>query len=307
VNTKTLARAAAVGAVTSVTALLLGSTAAVAQEDEFPDYAFGIAATGALTIDPLPYVASQNGEWVGDQLLGIGDVLGEHEDDIALGVLTAEAEAGKAETAVTELNLLNLLRADLVRTWCEDGKGGLEIVNGTLLGKPLPDTSVPGTKVDLSPLLTVTLNDQRRNSDGSLTVTGIELTVLPGATDPDEELSDEERAALPGLSALLGAPLDLGASTVGEVLDGVNGALGTDIALGAPLQTITVGAANCHESGNGDDGGKDDGDNGTGDNGKGDDDSGDDAGDDDKGGSQSATLPAAPAPSIVAAALPVTG
>jgi hypothetical protein len=298
VNTKTLARAAAVGAVTSVTALLLGNTAAVAQEDTFPDYAFGIAASGALTIDPLPYVASKDGKFVGDQLLGIGDVLGEHEDDIALGVLTVEAKAGKAETSVTELNLLSILRADLVRTWCEDGKGGLEIINGTLLGQPLPDTSVPGTKVDLSPLLTVTLNDQRRNSDGSLTVTGIELSVLPGATNPDEELSAEEKAALPGLSALLGAPLDLGASTVGDVLDGVNGALGTDIALGSPLQTITVGAANCHESGDGgSDGSSDDGSS---------DNSGDDSGAA-AGGAQSSTLPAAPAPSIVAAALPVTG
>ena len=70
-NTKTLARAAAVGAVTSVTALLLGNTAAVAQEDKFPDYAFGIAASGALTIDPLPYVASKDGKFVGDQLLGV--------------------------------------------------------------------------------------------------------------------------------------------------------------------------------------------------------------------------------------------
>jgi uncharacterized membrane protein YgcG len=297
VNTKTLARAAAVGAVTSVTALLLGNTAAVAQEDSFPDYAFGIAAAGALTIDPLPYVASHDGKFVGDQLLGIGDVLGDHEDDIALGVLTAEAKAGQAETSVTELNLLSILRADLVRTWCEDGKGGLEIINGTLLGQPLPDTSVPGTKVDLSPLLTLTLNDQRRNSDGSLTVTGIELSVLPGATNPDEKLSAEEKAALPGLSALLGAPLDLGASTVGDVLDGVNGALGTDIALGSPLQTITVGAANCHEKGDG----GDNGDGGNGDNGS---DSGSGT---DNGGSQSSTLPAAPAPSVVAAALPVTG
>jgi hypothetical protein len=299
VNTKTLARAAAVGVVTSVTALLLGSTPAVAEEDSYPDYAFGIAAGGLLKIDPLPYVASQDGKWVGDKLLGIGDVLGEHEDDIALGVLTAEAQGGKAETSVTELNLLNLLRADLVRTWCEDGKGGLEIVNGTLLGQPLPDTSVPGTKVDLSPLLTLTLNDQRRNSDGSLTVTGIELTVLPGATNRDERLSAEERAALPGLSALLGTPVNPTANTVGDVLDSVNGALGTNAEPGTPLQTITVGAANCHETDgddNGDDNGRD----------KGDDDKGKD--DNGKSGGQNTShVPAAPAPSIVAAALPVTG
>jgi hypothetical protein len=305
VNTKKLARAAAVGAVTSVTALLLGTTPALAQDDSFPDYAFGLAATGALKINPLPYVESPDGEQAEDQLLGIGDVLGEHEDDIALGVLTAEARGGHAETAVTELNLLDLLRADLVRTWCDDGEGGLEIVNGTLLGKPLPDTSVPGTKVDLSPLLTLTLNDQRRNSDGSLTVTGIELTVLPGANNPDEELSDEEKAALPALSSLLGAPLDLGANTVGDVLDGVNGALGTDVALGSPLQTITIGAANCHEDGG--DGGNGDGDNGDGDNGDGDNSDGKGADNGDGKGADNGDVKAAPAPTVVAAALPVTG
>jgi hypothetical protein len=299
VNTKKLAGAAAVGAVTTVTALLLGSTAAVAQEDSFPDYAFGIAASGVLDISPLPYVESPDGKQAEDSLLSLGDVLGEHEDDIAFGLLTAEARDGHAETAVTELNLLSLLRADLVRTWCDDGEGGLEIVNGTLLGQPLPDTSVPGTKVDLSPLLTLTLNDQRRNSDGSLTVTGIQLKVLPGKTDPDEELTDEEQAALPGLSALLGTPLDLGTSTVGGVLDQLNGALGTNIELGSPLQTITIGAANCHETG----GGSDDSGDGPS---SGDDPSGDNSGDS-TGGAQTATLPAAPAPSIVAAALPVTG
>jgi hypothetical protein len=313
VNTKKLAGAgaAAVGAATAVTALLLGSTTAVAAEDDsYPDYAYGVSASGLLKIDPLPYVKSEDGEPVGDRLLSIGDVLGEHEDDIALGVLTAEASAGKAETAVTELNLLNLLRADLVRTWCDDGEGGLEIVNGTILGKKIPDTSVAENKLDVSPLVSLTLNHQRRNSDDSLTVTGIELNVLPGgASNLTDTLTDEEKSALPALGALIGKPLDDTASTVGDLVDGLGV---SPVSLDEPLQTITIGTANCHESGDGDGGngnGNGDGD----DNGDGDGDNGDgggDNGDGDNGDGDSddtSTLPAAPAPTVVEAALPVTG
>ncbi len=312
-NTKKLAGAgaAAVGAATAVTALLLGSTTAVAAEDDsYPDYAYGVSASGLLKIDPLPYVKSEDGQPVGDKLLSIGDVLGDHEDDIALGVLTAEARAGKAETAVTELNLLNLLRADLVRTWCDDGEGGLEIVNGTILGKKIPDTSVAENTLDVSPLVSLTLNHQRRNSDDSLTVTGIELNVLPGgASNLTDTLTDDEKSALPALGALIGKPLDDTASTVGDLVDG----LGVDnpVKLDEPLQTITIGTANCHQSGDGDDNGGNgngdgddngDGDNGDGDNGDGDGDNGSDNGSDD-----TSTLPAAPAPTVVEAALPVTG
>lgn len=299
-NTKKLARAAAVGAVTSVTALLLGSTPAVAQEDDsFPNYALGLAASGLLKLDAMPYVESL-GDLVTDQLTGLGDVLGEHEDALSLGVLTTEAEAGRALSTVTELNVLELLSADAVKTWCDDGEGGLEILGGSVLGMGLPDTPASNTRLDLSPLLSVVLNKQARNADGSLTVEGIEVTLLPNATDPNAALSEEELAALPGLSTLLGTPLNLGANTVGGVLDSINGALGTDIELGSPLQSITIGAVNCTDGGGS---GDDEGD-GSGDEGEGD---GDDEGDESGNGPDNSNLPAAPAPSVVAAALPVTG
>lgn len=299
-NTKKLARAAAVGAVTSVTALLLGSTPAVAQEDDsFPNYALGLAASGLLKLDAMPYVESL-GDLVTDQLTGLGDVLGEHEDALSLGVLTTEAEAGRALSTVTELNVLDLLSADAVKTFCNDGEGGLEIIGGSVLGMGLPDTPVANTRLSLSPLLEVVLNKQARNADGSLTVEGIEVTLLPNATDPAQELSEDELAAVPGLAALLGTPLNLGANTVGGVLESVNGALGTDLELGSALQSITIGAVNCTDGG----GHGDEGD-GSGDEGEGD--GGDDDGDETGNGPDNSNLPAAPAPSVVAAALPVTG
>jgi hypothetical protein len=288
VNTKKLAGAGAatIGAATAVTALLLGSTTAVAQEAR-PDSAYALAASGALTIGPVSFVESIDGEQVEAQLIGLGDVLGPEEDALAAGLLTAEARRGAAETAVAELNVLDLLRADLVRTYCEDGRGGLQIVHGSILGQQLPEAPVPGQTLDLSPLLTLTLNDQTRNGDGTLTVTGIELKVLPGANgNLDEPLTAEQRQALPALGDAFGTQLSGGADTVRDVVDELSGALGADLDLSGSVQTITIGSATCS---GGDNGG--------------------DQGEDDKGGpaAPAANAPEAPKPEIVKADLPVTG
>jgi len=312
VNTKKLAGAAAVGAVTAVTTLLLGATPALAQDsDSKGDSAFALSASGVLDINPISPVKSADGKLVHDELLSIGDVAGEYEDDISFGLLTSEAQANRAETAVKEVNLLNILRADLVRTWCENGKGGLQIINGTVLGHKLPDTSVPGKDIDVSPLVKVSLNDQKRNNDGSLSVTGIKVTVLPApeVADPNEKLDSAEKAALPVLGDLLGKDLPVNTDTLGGIVGDLGGLAGGD------LQTITIGNATCQEGGaasgsdeNADDDGKsskdDDGD----DDGKSSkDDKDGNGGDDDKGGNSDVKADTAPAPSVVKAALPVTG
>ncbi|MHA6626679.1 choice-of-anchor P family protein [Pseudonocardia sichuanensis] len=306
-NTKKLAGAAAVGAVSAVTTLLLGATPALAQESS-TDYAFALEASGALDINPISLVESTDGTLVSDELLSIGDVAGKYEDDLSVGLLTAEAESHRAETAVKEVNLFNLLRADLIRTWCDNGEGGLQVVNGTILGKKIPDTSVPGEEIDLSPLLKLSLNDQVRHSDGSLTVTGIELKVLPVAeADADEPLSNEEKKSLPLLGELVGKPLTDTSNTVKDVVDQLG------VGFNGDLQTITIGQANCQEGGSADSDGDENGgssDDGAGDDGDdngngGDDDGGNDDGDD-KGGDNS-DVKSAPAPSVVQAALPVTG
>jgi hypothetical protein len=219
VKTKKLAGAAAVGTVTAVTTLLLGATPALAQEDSITDSAFALEASGVLDINPISLVESADGSLVHDELLSIGDVAGPLEDDISFGLLTSEAESNRAETVVKEVNLLDILRADLIRTWCDNGEGGLQIVNGTILGQKIPDTSVPGKDIDVSPLVKLSLNDQKRNTDGSLSVTGIELTVLPAPelANSDEELSAEEKAALPVVGELLGTQLDGSARTLRAV------------------------------------------------------------------------------------------
>jgi hypothetical protein len=310
VKTKKLAGAAAVGAVTAVTTLLLGATPALAQDSK-GDSAFALSASGVLDINPISPVKSADGQLVHDELLSIGDVAGEYEDDISFGLLTSEAEANRAETVVKEVNLLDIVRADVIRTWCDNGEGGLQIVNGTVLGQPLPDTSVPSEELDVSPLVKVSLNDQKRGTDGSLSVTGIKVTVLPAAevADPEEKLTTQEKAALPLLGNLVGKDLPVNTDTVG----GLAGALG-GLATGGDLQTITIGNATCQEgaaSGSNEEAGNDsngnsskddDGDdNGKSDKGDGDDDSGNGGNDSD------VKADTAPAPTVVKAALPVTG
>lgn len=287
-NTRKLAGAgaAAISAVTAVAALLLGSTAAVAEEAR-PDSAFGISASGVLDIPPVPYVESTDGEQVEDQLLGLGDVLGPEEDELAAGVLTVEARRGAAESVVAELNVPELLQADLVRTYCEDGEGGLQIVAGSILGEELPERPVPGETIDASPLLTVRLGEQTRNDDGSLTVTGIEVSVLPAAgEDRDRPLDGEERLALPALGEMFGTELGTDADTVGDVVDELS-ARGGEMNSSGTLQTITIGSATCADADGADNGDDED------------DSDGDEPGTKD--------VPDAPKPEIVDADLPVTG
>jgi hypothetical protein len=312
VKTKKLAGAAAVGAVTAVTTLLLGATPAFAQDDDSTgDSAFALSASGVLDINPISDVKSADGTLVHDELLSIGDVAGEYEDDISVGLLTSEAESNRAETAVKEINLLNILRADLIRTWCDGGEGGLQIINGTVLGQKLPETAVPGKDIDVSPLVKVSLNNQKRLTDGSLSVTGIKVTVLPApeVADPNEKLDSAEKAALPVLGDLLGKELPVNTDTLGGLVGDLGGLAGGD------LQTITIGNATCQEgaaSGSNEEAGNDGDDSGSS---SGSDDDGNNDGDDDGGNDDSGNggndsdvkADTAPAPSVVKAALPVTG
>lgn len=294
-------------AVAASAALLLAASPAFADEESFVDSAYAFSASGLLDIDPLPAgVVSTDGEPISKEVIGLGERTSDAEaDGIFVGLLNASAEAGRSEASVARVELLSILRADLIRTFCEDAdpdRSGFEIINGTLLGEELPETMVPGQEYDLSPLATIVFNDQTRNADGSLTVTGFELKLLPGAGDGrDERLSAADQAALPDLGGLLGVELPTsGIDTEQDLLDTLTGPLGVD--LDEALQTITVGVATCTELGDddGDGSGNNDEDNGDKDE-NGSDDAGDDSDDVD-----GATTDA-PAPTVVQASLPVTG
>ncbi len=226
---KSLVVGAAVSAVVSAVVagtLVACATSAVADEPAArPESAFGIGASGPVPIEPVPSVVSADGAPVQKRL---------SRTALGTGVFTVSAQQGRAEASVANLNLAGLLRADLIRTWCADGSGGLEIVDGAVLGVPLPRNPIGNDTVSVSPLVKVELNHQIDHDDGTLTVEGLTLTVLPGASAPSRLLTAAEKAALPGLGAL-GLHVPEAATTVADVL----------AALPSAGQEIVIGSATC--------------------------------------------------------------
>jgi len=226
---KPLVVGAAAGAVVSavVSAVMVGTlvasaTSAVADEpSRRPDSAFGVGASGLVPIEPVPSVGSHDGTRVQKSLF---------RTELGTGVFTVSAQQGRAEASVANLNIAGLVRADQVRTWCADGSGGLDIVDGAVLGTPLPRTPIGNDTVSVSPLVKVELNHQIAHDDGTLTVEGLSLTVLPGSS-PSRLLTAPEKAALPGLAAL-GLHVPEAASTVADVLAAVPSA-GQEIVVGS--------------------------------------------------------------------------
>lgn len=274
----------AIGAATAATAMLLGTTVASASEPHY-SAAFGVSASGLLDIDPLPFVESEDGDRVTDQLAGIDEGI------LSVGVLNVSAQDGEAESEVLDVELRNILKAEAVTTSCVDGDGGLQVVDLELLGGvdlQIPqDELIKNERIELTPLARLSLGEQTRNSDDTVTVTGIKVEVLPVPQSRLGEPVDREETAL--LGGLLGTDLS---DTV--VLGDVLGELGltTDEA----LQTVTIGSATCGDY-------KDDeidkGDDVTYEDDEDDEVEDDEVEDDDPA--------AAPAPTVVEASLPVTG
>ncbi|WP_232660729.1 hypothetical protein [Pseudonocardia sp. TRM90224] len=278
-NSRKLAGASAAIGAFAVTAMLLGATTAVAAPEA--EHAFALSASGILDIEPISYVEANGDTPVTKELVGLGSAA--EDFGISAGVLTAEAKPGYSESTVAKLNIKDLLKAELVKTWCDHGKGGLELVNAELLGKQLKTPTINDKVIDLSPILRVSLGEETRNADDSITVTGIKAELLPGRATGEEELSEEEKAALPAVADLLN--LDLaGESTVSGLLGKLQGALPAGVLERTETaQTITVGSATCFDGaadGNTDEDNDGNGNNG-GDNGNG---NGDDDGDGDGNG-----------------------
>lgn len=245
-NSKKLAGAgaAALVAATAVAALFLGTSTAAAGEAR-PSSAYGLSTSGALHIDPIPSVVSHNGKLVRDELLGLSKVPGASAAGVTAGLFTVQAERGAAETSVAQLNIPGLLRADLIRTSCVNGNGRLQIVNGSVLGHQLPTDSESNNVIDISPLLRVSLGEETRHKDGTTTVTGIKLEVLPAADkNLDRQLTDKEKTALPALGGLLGTDL-APAGTARGLVDKLSSTLGKSLDLSSGLQTVTIGSATC--------------------------------------------------------------
>lgn len=169
--------------VASVAVVLLGSTSATADAGARPETAFALAGQGLLNFGPVTRTAAPDGNPAHAEVAGLASVPALVQAGITGGLLTSDARTGYSATTVAELRMAALLSADVVTTTCENGHGKVEIGNGLLLGTALPQFPVRGQTLDLA-LAKATFGEEKRNADGTITVTGIKVSVLPRGVPP---------------------------------------------------------------------------------------------------------------------------
>lgn len=104
---------------------------------------------------------------------------------VTAGVLETQAEAGHAQVRVTNLELGGLISAQLLQATCDDTEGTTEIAGLALAGNHLSGLAgspAPNTVIGVPGILTVTLNEQTTNGDGSVTVNAIHVGALADLT-----------------------------------------------------------------------------------------------------------------------------
>ncbi|GAA2867060.1 hypothetical protein GCM10010472_25460 [Pseudonocardia halophobica] len=234
------AGAAAVGAATAAAVLLLGSTAAAA-EPSVDSSASVFRTDGLLSISPSPYAESRDGEHDRQSVADVTALPLHGKPGIGLSALVAEAEGHRAEATVAKVNVLDVLKAEAFRTWCDGadgGSAGVDLVNASILGTPVK-APLEEERFDVSPLLRITLNQQDRDDD-SITVTGFTLTLVPGQ-DRARDLTDKEQEIAPDLVGLVTGQLPDLRKTPLKTVDDLLRALSPK----GDLLKITVGSATC--------------------------------------------------------------
>lgn len=228
--------AVAVGAATAATVFVLGTAVAAAGTDERSSASL-LTVGGVVSISPTPYAESRDGRHDYQELASLG-VLPGLSGGIRSALVTAEAEGNRAEASVAKLDVLKLVTADAVTTWCDGDEGGLRIVNGRILGVPF-SADQPPTTLDVSPLIKLELN-KHTVQDGVLKVEGLKITVLPSSKPKTEKLDGAELAAVPDLLKAFGVDLAKAPviSTVGDLVDALGGRDGGVLA-------VTVGTVIC--------------------------------------------------------------
>lgn len=190
------ASAAGVGAATAVVALLLGTVSGSAA-DEPTSSAYGLAAEGLVPIDPTPQVqAPPDGT---DALVDLPSPLG-------VGVLKVTASGSTSSATAVDLNIADLIEAQIIRASCDNGVGDVSILGGDIGGSALPSDPGVGEGLDLSPIAAVVFNHQSDNDDGSLTVEGVRISVLPGGQLPDLAITPTNLDQLKDLAPNLNVP-----------------------------------------------------------------------------------------------------
>ena len=173
VNSRKLAgvSAASVGAATAVAALLLGTLPGSAGEEPTAS-AFGLAAEGLLPIAPTPRVEAPP-----DDQKALLEVPGRNSNGIYIALLKVEAEHNRSKATALKVNILGL-RLRVLEATCENGHGESSII-GTDGDSEKTGSPYAGQELDLSPVVKVEFNRQRRDHD-KLTVDAAVVSLLPG-------------------------------------------------------------------------------------------------------------------------------
>lgn len=186
------ASAASVGAATAVVALLLGTVSGNAGEGDPRSSAFGIAAEGLIPIDPTPYVEAPP-----DDRKALLEVPGPDSDGLHIALLKVEAEAFRSKATAVDVDILGI-EAKLIEARCDHGRGDASIIGGEGNGKVLPSNPATGQELDLSPILKIEFNRQKRDRD-KLTVDALVVSLLPGDKSglavTEKDLADLEKLA----------------------------------------------------------------------------------------------------------------
>lgn len=173
--------------VAAAAAMLVGATTAMADDPSSstrPERAFAMAGAGAIPFGPLPMgIASPDGQPVSGSVLSAPPGL-----PVQGGLLTAEARAGFASATAANLDITGVLSARLITVTCDNGRGSFSIGGLSVAGTALP--TPPTQPIDLG-ILRITFGEETRNADGSLTITGVKIFVLP---------------AMPGIAGAPGVP-----------------------------------------------------------------------------------------------------
>lgn len=230
--------AASVGAATAAAALLLGTVSGSATAQPGPSAsAYGIAAEGAVPVSPTPQAISP--PQADNALLEVPQPLG-------LGALTISVADYSSSATAADLDLINsAVTAEVIETTCDNGVGAVSILNGNVAGSALPSSPGIGENVD-GGLISLVANRQTTNGDGTLTVDGLVVSVLPGG-DPTALVGPRELSQFQRIAPALGIAAPEEATDVQDLfgqLQELNPDMNIPLATSA-LQEIVISSATC--------------------------------------------------------------
>jgi hypothetical protein len=168
-----------------------------------PSSAFGISASGPLSIPRTPSVSSASRP----NTKSLTSLPG--NPPVQLAIVRTRATPGHAEASVVDLRIAKaaiiptaVLSAKLITAGCDGGSGRSRLVDVRLAGRSIQAGASPNSRLTVPVQglggMAVTINKQVRNGDGTLTVTALELAVQALGKSQTIDISSVTCAGAPG-------------------------------------------------------------------------------------------------------------